>query len=785
MHARQHAVPTATPAPAVIPFSVIRANDAARFIHRFYPKVRIAVDHDANAIIVSATPDELNTIRQIASGIDAKNPLAPIVQSITVHRANASELAGRLQSLYPDTKLTVVGRRTLLISANAADWQQIQALVSSIDAPPATPTPAPVQTPPDTEAVHIFHAPTRQVAREVAGAVRGIRVSVAGQAVVVAGSPDGITRAKQLIAVLDAPGPSQRYTTVFRIHTLDAKSVGDLIQRSFGDAKVSVDEGINAISVLARASEQRRIADAIDRLDSQAAPATGGVGQAGGGAAGGAGSVQVYTMRAALPGANNAPSTSAADIATLVTQALASQAPDLHISVAPDTPQMILTGNPYSIKLAKDLLAQLDVSQKLVVLDTEILEVDENTAKNLGIAVSSSNGAPFSLGTIFTEASPPPDPNTGAAPMLRRFQPLYRTSIAFGVAVNLAIQHGTARVLADPRITTLSGRTATIRAGDNISIPLTSGGGAGTIATTQIQTFQTGVTLDITPIVNADGLITVALHPVVNSLTGILNGVPQISTRDTQTTVALQEDQTLVIGGLIQDNTQRTESKIPVLGDLPLLGRAFRNQTLNGDRNELVISVTPHVVTPGQTNIYPGPPLPGIPTPAPLPTLPPGTTLPADTKVSTHAQAPALTPTDARRTPVPSQTAPGNANPTSPPATNEFTYGSQPASNAAAASDAPKIYYATFTPTLLSYGAPVQLSAITSTNVSQLTLSYNGVTTSIGRTGAGQWQAAFPFTLVGEPSPKGVIALTLTATTPDGTSAAITIPVTLAPAISG
>ncbi|MBV8750783.1 MAG: type II and III secretion system protein, partial [Candidatus Eremiobacteraeota bacterium] len=137
----------------------------------------------------------------------------------------------------------------------------------------------------------------------------------------------------------------------------------------------------------------------------------------------------------------------------------------------------------------------------------------------------------------------------------------------------------------------------------------TTGGGTGTVATTQLQTFQTGVTLDITPVVNAGNFITVALHPTVNSLAGVANGIPQIATRDTQTTVAMHEDETLVIGGLIQDTTTRTTTKIPLLGDLPLIGRAFRNEELDGQRNELIITVTPHVVRLGA-------PLPAPPAPA-------------------------------------------------------------------------------------------------------------------------------------------------------------------------
>ena len=96
------------------------------------------------------------------------------------------------------------------------------------------------------------------------------------------------------------------------------------------------------------------------------------------------------------------------------------------------------------------------------------------------------------------------------------------------------------------------------------------------MATTQLQTFQTGVSLDVTPVINANNFISVTLHPTVNNLSGVTNGVPQISTRDAQTTVALQEGQTLVIGGLIEDSVNKATQKIPILGDLPGLGYLFR-----------------------------------------------------------------------------------------------------------------------------------------------------------------------------------------------------------------
>lgn len=770
-------------APAVITFSTIKATTAADILRRLYPKFRILVDSAANAIIVTASPDDVNAIRQIASTIDIKSPLTPVTQSFTLHHFEAATMIGRLTPIFKTARFSAASRHELIASATSADMQQIQGLITSLDASPSTPSPGPAATPvPDTEAIRIYQANPKRVAREVANSVHGLRVAIAGQSVVLAGPTDAVSKAKDLISVLDVPPINTRYTAVYRIKTLDAQSVASLIAKSFSNAKVTVDPSINSLSVSATAADQRRIADGIAQLDSVASQANPNGGQ-GGGASGAA---EVYTLRAAVPNTNGgAASTTASDLAQTVTQVLQSQAPDLHANVVPNSSQIILTGNPYSVKLAKDLLGQLDVPQPLVALDTEILEVDENTAKNLGIQMTSIYGGPLSIGSVYGEVQPSPNPYTGISPPLRGLQPLTRTPFGFGVQLNLAIQHGLARVLADPRITTLSGHTATIRAGDNLSIELQSGGGVGTVATTQIQTFQTGVQLDITPIINADNLITVALHPVVNSLTGILNGIPQISTRDTQTTVSLGEDQTLIIGGLIQDNTQRTESKIPLLGDLPLVGSLFRNQTLNGDRNELIITVTPHILKSGEIANYPGPPLPAIPTPQPLPTLVPGATFPSATPLNTFLAATKQQTRGPVPTPTPLVTPTPILTPTPAPQAgvqgDVFTYGSRPSSNYASDMDPVQILYATLTPVSLSYGTAMQISAVTSSNATSLALRYDGLSTSIQSTGPGQWQSSFPFTFAGNNPKPGPITLVLTASNNAGLSASIPITVSVVP----
>jgi general secretion pathway protein D len=750
---------------------IIGASRAAAVLRALYPRARITVENGANALVVVASPDDVAGMRTVLQGIDVRNPTRPASDAVQLHHADPATVSARLHGLYPAARIAQAPNKTLLIEANPADLAQLKVLIATIDANPATPAPsiAPV------EAVRVTKAAPRDVARAIAHQFRAVRASVAGQSVLLGGPPDDVAKAKALVLLIDQPQAGVRYTQVYRLRFVDARSVGDLIARSFRDAQVTADAALNALSVVATAAEHQRITDALAQLDASSvasAPGNGPPVQQPGSVDVAAGGIEVIALKAAAPGLNGAPSSSATDIATTVTQALQGQAPDLRITVPPNSTQLVLAGSPYAIRLAKALIDQLDVEQKLVVLDTEILEVDESAAKNLGLSFSSPV-----VSSTFTEVTPV-SPDGGTPPPFLKFQPLGRTPLSFGLSLNLLIQTGKGRVLADPRITTISGRTATIRAGDNIAILTTTGGGTGTVATTQLQTFQTGVTLDITPVVNAGNFITVALHPTVNSLAGISNGIPQIATRDTQTTVAMREDETLVIGGLIQDTTTRFDTKIPLLGDLPLVGRAFRNSTLNRSRNELIITVTPHIVTPGAQYVSPGPPLPAIPVAAPLPTLAPGTVLP---RARQTPRPPALAPPAAAPAPA-AMTSPAPT-PLSAPVTetNAFAFGQPPASNLAGPSDPVRIFSVTFAPTVVRNGTPVRFTAITTTNVARVTIGRPGFETSIAQTAPGRWESAYNFTASGPGPPQGGTQLIVTATRLDGSTAALKIPITVVP----
>jgi pilus assembly protein CpaC len=165
--------------------------------------------------------------------------------------------------------------------------------------------------------------------------------------------------------------------------------------------------------------------------------------------------------------------------------------------------------------------------------------------------------------------------------------------------LDLLQKDGMVTTLAEPNLTALSGETASFLAGGEFPIPVSQSLGAVTI-----EYKQYGVGLAFTPIVLADGRISMRVRPEVSELSNegsvVLNNfrVPALTTRRAETTVELGSGQSFMIAGLLRKHDTNDISKAPFLGDLPILGALFRSTAYRRDETELVIIVTPYLVRP-------------------------------------------------------------------------------------------------------------------------------------------------------------------------------------------
>ena len=244
-----------------------------------------------------------------------------------------------------------------------------------------------------------------------------------------------------------------------------------------------------------------------------------------------------------------------------------------------------VVGTPERISQVKAQVALIDVPVDSVILETQFVELTETGARNIGIDLANSNGQ-IAVGRIETGTSLPfsVDPNS------------ILPSGVLQAAIYAQIEKGEGRILSRPRISAQSGSTAKIITGDALPIltSITLSGVNG--VSQQVQYVNVGVTLQIAPRVSPDGFVTAQLYGVVSSVTGYSQGYPTISQREAETSVTVRDGETFVIGGLTQENVIKRKGKVPLLGDIPLVGNLFRVERSSSSKTELYIVITPHIV---------------------------------------------------------------------------------------------------------------------------------------------------------------------------------------------
>jgi pilus assembly protein CpaC len=248
-----------------------------------------------------------------------------------------------------------------------------------------------------------------------------------------------------------------------------------------------------------------------------------------------------------------------------------------------------------------------------VMLSVRFVEMERTAAKNLGLNLQQ---------TPTTGSGPQVSVQTGDALVNAAAQAVNST---FGSAALMfeagggdlsflfdALEtKGLTKTLAEPNLVAMSGDTANFLAGGEIPIPVPQTGsqGVGTVPVVTIQYKQYGISLGFTPTILRDGLMNMVINPEVSALDPtnavIISGIsiPAFTVRRAHTTVELRDGESFTIAGLLANNYQNTIRQLPFVGDLPILGALFRDTSYQRNQTELVIVVTPHLVTPRKSNV--------------------------------------------------------------------------------------------------------------------------------------------------------------------------------------
>jgi pilus assembly protein CpaC len=267
--------------------------------------------------------------------------------------------------------------------------------------------------------------------------------------------------------------------------------------------------------------------------------------------------------------------------------------------------QIVTLADTYAPGKVVNMLSVEGVQQ--VMLSVRFVEMERSTAKNLRLNLQTQPGKSFAVKTGDTLLN---DAN-GTLATFGNISGLIQTANGdLSVLLDALETKGLVKTLAEPNLVAMSGDTANFLAGGEFPIPVASNAsGAGGVATITIAFKQFGIALAFTPTVLKDGLINLVVNPEVSSIdptTSVTTGgvtVPGLKVRRAHTTVELRDGESFTVAGLLKDDYQSSINQFPFLGDLPVLGALFRSTGYQHDETELVIVVTPHLVTPRRGRI--------------------------------------------------------------------------------------------------------------------------------------------------------------------------------------
>jgi pilus assembly protein CpaC len=245
--------------------------------------------------------------------------------------------------------------------------------------------------------------------------------------------------------------------------------------------------------------------------------------------------------------------------------------------------------------LLKIMFAEVD-RQAVTELSASLTRIDPNNPRGDHEGMTTT-GIPAPLGNFINN---PRGPDFGFSDAINIYAFNFRDKIA--AMITALKTKGLVQILAEPTLITADGEKASFLAGGEFPIPIAQAGAGFTSVTIQFKKF--GISLDFTPEIREDGTIVLEVEPEVSSLdfanAVVLSGftVPALRVRRAATEVELKDGQSFAIAGLYTADLQQTRRKVPVLGDIPLLGYLFKSKALNKNKSELLVIATPTLVKP-------------------------------------------------------------------------------------------------------------------------------------------------------------------------------------------
>ena len=258
---------------------------------------------------------------------------------------------------------------------------------------------------------------------------------------------------------------------------------------------------------------------------------------------------------------------------------------------------IVIMGYLDEISYIDNLIKELDKEKTQVYVQARIIEVNDDLVNQIGVSYGIF-GARASSNVLSSFSS---SLNNAEIPTLSiegLTIPDLTSGLALGASLNLLKQNGALDIVSEPSILAINNKESSIYVGETISIKVSSSVTDGGTIKENYEREDVGLTLKVKPRISNDTKVSLEIETILEGVktTQTISGNADTSKKQIKTTAILNNGESVIIGGLIENKIESTKQKVPLLGDIPLFGELFKNSINNTKRNNLVIIVTPYLI---------------------------------------------------------------------------------------------------------------------------------------------------------------------------------------------
>ncbi|WP_408600290.1 type II secretion system secretin GspD [Pseudomonas sp. PLMAX] len=418
--------------------------------------------------------------------------------------------------------------------------------------------------------------------------------------VAISSQPAYLQEVGDWIATIDEGGGNEPQMYVYDVRNMKASDLARYLRQIYGsgaikdDAAAKVAPGLRTVALSSLNGSSNGVAGSLGQ-DSA------GMGSEGGGAQAGAEEEQGEDEASSDESSDASASESTEASGQMAQQSLEES---VRITAQKSTNQLLVRTRPAQWKEIESAIKRLDNLPLQVQIETRILEVKLSGELDLGVQWYLGNLAGNSSSTTVANQSGSQGALGSGGAGLGAADALFYSFVSnnLQVALHALETNGRTQVLSAPSLVVMNNQQAQIQVGDNIPISQTTVNTTNSDTTlSSVEYVQTGVILDVIPRINPGGLVYMDIRQQVSdadsSNVTATQSNPRISTRSVSTQIAVQSGQTVLLGGLIKQDNAETTSSVPGLSKIPGLKWLFGNTSKSRDRTELIVLITPRVVT--------------------------------------------------------------------------------------------------------------------------------------------------------------------------------------------